>query len=182
MKVVLINPAWSKDVCFPRINLGLAYVASSLEKDGHEVRILDQMVARLSAEQVCERIRQISPEIIGFTCNTSQYGFVKEILEHLLSIKQTRKIKIVMGGVHARIRPIECLNLPGVDVVIKGEGEGTMVELLKYIDDYHKYRDIKGLFYRDKKNKSNETPIDLSWKIWTSCHSHPEDYFQNPIG
>lgn len=187
MRVLLINPTWSKEVCFARINLGLAYIASSLEKNGHEVRILDQMVERLSSREVCERIQKINPEIIGFTCNTVQYGFVKEILEGILDFRQRNKTRIVIGGVHARIRPMECMNLPGVDFVVKREGEDTMVELLKYIEDRRKYSDIQGIFYRDEKNKCVESPNrpfleNLDELPFPSRRLFPKPYWLNSLG
>ena len=187
IKVILINPAWSQEVCIPRINLGLAYVASSLESNGYEVEILDQMVERLSSEEVCERIQQISAEIIGFTCNTVQYGFVEETLKHLLNVKRKKRIKIIVGGVHARIRPMECMNLPGVDFVIKGEGENTIVELLQYIDDASKYRDVRGIFYRDEKDQIIETPDrpfleNLDELPFPSRRLFPKPHWLNSVG
>lgn len=187
MKVVLINPAWNQEVCIPRINLGLAYIASSLKAKGYEVEILDQMVEGLSSKEVCERIQQISPGIMGFTCNTVQYGFVKETLKRLLNVKRKKRIKIIVGGVHATIRPMECINLPGVDFVIKGEGEAAMIELLQHIDDPHKYHAIKGILYRDEEShivEAADRPFleNLDELPFPSRRLFPKPYWLNNIG
>jgi len=51
--------------------LGVAYIASSLEKAGHEVNIIDAIALALSKEQVLERIKKIQPESSRDNCNDS---------------------------------------------------------------------------------------------------------------
>jgi len=49
--------------------LGIAYVASSLEKAGHEVDIIDAIALALSKEQVKERIKKIQSKSCWYNCN-----------------------------------------------------------------------------------------------------------------
>lgn len=56
--------------------LGIAYIASSLEKTGHKVRIIDAVAESLSREDVRRRILDFSPEIVGITSMTPSFqGF-----------------------------------------------------------------------------------------------------------
>ena len=45
--------------------LGVAYVASALEKFDHDVRILDSRALNLTAEETKKHIERINPEVVG---------------------------------------------------------------------------------------------------------------------
>jgi radical SAM superfamily enzyme YgiQ (UPF0313 family) len=55
---------------------------------------------------------------------------------------------VVLGGPHPHIYPEETAGLPGVDYVVIGEGERTLVELLDRLGDSEGLRQCPGLVYR----------------------------------
>lgn len=51
--------------------LGLLYIAAVLEKDGHDVRIIDAPVENLDLEDVLNRIGEFRPDFVGISAITS---------------------------------------------------------------------------------------------------------------
>ena len=86
--------------------LGLAYIASSLEKAGHCVMLIDAIALALSKEEVQDKIKKFNPKIVGITALTPT---VRGALEAAKIVKECGDIITVMGGVHMSIFPKETL-------------------------------------------------------------------------
>lgn len=124
--------------------LGLAYLASSLEKAGHKVEIIDAIALALSKKEVSERIKKFNPKIVGITAMTPT---IKGALETAQLAKNHDAITVI-GGVHMSILPLETLQYSFVDFGIIGEGEKSMVELCNAIENNESYENIKALCYK----------------------------------
>jgi len=127
----------------PSLPLGLAYVAASIREAGHEVSIIDAVgeapdrvvrtgrVARLGLS-IEEIVARIAPEtqVIGIGAMfTYQWRVVSELIH---AIKRSRpELLVVGGGEHFTGLPEESLASSPLDVVVLGEGEETIVELLR---------------------------------------------------
>lgn len=170
MKVCLINPpqlvpkkwAWGQgaNVFQP---LGIAYIAAVLEKSGYDVSILDALApgwkqrkeiqgskifAGLGFEEIQSKIKEISPNVAGVTIPfSSQSSVAFEVASAIKGV--SKDIITVVGGPHPTVRAEECIAQPGVDFVVVGEGEYTMLELLKHIEGDEDYDQVKGLAYKD---------------------------------
>ncbi|MCJ7559081.1 B12-binding domain-containing radical SAM protein [Candidatus Bathyarchaeota archaeon] len=147
LRVCLINPpriqpkAWGKPNVFPPI--GLAYVAAVLER-AHEVCIIDAPTegwrnleevdgtkyrVGLSNEQMADRIKRWSPDVVGIEIPFS--GWSRTAFEVASIVKRVNKdIVTVLDGQHPSARPKECLANSDVDFVVIGEPESTMFELV----------------------------------------------------
>ena len=133
--------------------LGIAYVASTLEKFGHDVRILDSRALNLTAEETKKHIEKFNPDVVGITCMSST---IKGSLEAAYLTKQVSKgIVTVMGGPQVFIYPKETTNYDFVDFGIAGEGEIIMPELLEALDGKKKLGEIDGLVYKKNGIKFN---------------------------
>ena len=148
IKVLLVNPPLSSIFGgFPP--LGLMYIASVLEKNGISVEIFDRQ--KLNYEQYIsvflDYIRKTTPDIIGFTC---YIGDVDDVRELCLKIKQIRKdVIIVVGGFHPSMFPEQFFGYS--DYVVIGEGEMTMLELIKTIESKREVTKVKGIAILGKK-------------------------------
>lgn len=103
MKVLLIYPKskiWNMPTQMP---LGLGYLASTLEKDGHEVKIFDMMVEEIVLEDV---IKNFKPELVGISVNTPLIKSAWEVAEKIKNISNSY---IVLGGPHPTALPEESL-------------------------------------------------------------------------
>lgn len=136
-KVLLINPPWiigeDKNLwngvasCWP--SLGLAYIASVLERAGHKVYYLDCSAERYTVGDMKEVLSGYQNfDFIGFTATTP-------LVNNALAIAKIAKnifpaAKIVFGGTHPSVMPDEVLSYSQVDFVVIDEGEETMKELV----------------------------------------------------
>ena len=69
VRVLLVNPSYPFEE-FPRLLVTLPYVASALRADGHEVEILDLLLARTTPEKIERRMARFRPELVGITSVT----------------------------------------------------------------------------------------------------------------
>jgi anaerobic magnesium-protoporphyrin IX monomethyl ester cyclase len=148
LKVALINPP--QFTRYPQPPLGLAMIAAVLEKAGYQVTVIDANVSGVSLASIPSRVAGV--DIVGITAMTPTIGTAMDIALHLQQLKPAPRV--VLGGAHPSLLPEETLAAsPGTDVIVRGEGEDTFLELLKAIEDGLPLREIAGLSYReDSKN------------------------------
>jgi anaerobic magnesium-protoporphyrin IX monomethyl ester cyclase len=131
--------------------LGLAYVASSLEKAGFQVEILDNYLLKKSIDDIKQMVIKLGPEILGITCGSVTY---RRCIETAQAVKEVLpSCKIVVGGWHPSYMPESMLQHREIDYVIMGEGERAIVELANCItkgDEISVIAKISGLAYRHK--------------------------------
>ncbi len=171
MRIVLVHPAGSnwipgkKDVASAAnrmVPIGLLSIASVLERKGHEVFVHDCLGPHgiPGPEKNAKKILAFNPDMVGFSATTS--GFLDAYDIALLIKKGNPEIKTVCGGVHISALGGELLNsYHGIDYLVSGEGEMTMVDLADGID----HRNINGLAWRSGddiiQNPPREQILDL---------------------
>ena len=191
MRVLLLNPPFETPkhagmgVTFP---LGLAYLASALDKAGIDVVALDAAIESprevtqrgtinygLSPERLKNRIEQIKPDIVGISCFfSSRFPAVLQAARIVKSIDT--KIITITGGIHPTLMPEKVCAYPELDFAIIGEGEESFVHLLRELDGGHEFDSVDGLaFKRDGQVVINakrnfigdlDTILSPSWGIF----------------
>lgn len=135
-----------------------AYVERELEDV--EVELLDCQAEALDWTGVERRISSFAPSIVassGFTCNAYICARVAEIAKAV-----DPAIVTVVGGQHFSFTADESLSsFHEIDYVIRGEGEQTLVELIKALRGSGALSDIKGLSFRADGRIVNNPPRDL---------------------
>ncbi len=202
MKILLINPPNSVDskISF-NINvfqpLGLAYVASVLDKNNYQVKILDALaegfdqerivngrrMIGLSYSQIRKEIIKFNPDIVGVTAPFSfQSHEAHEVVDLVKKIRPS--IVTVVGGSHPTIQPEDMIGNKNVDYVVRGEGEYVMLDLVRALERNRSVKNIKGLTYRGENgkvidNQRGEPIMSLDELPFPSRHLLPMDkYFQ----
>jgi radical SAM superfamily enzyme YgiQ (UPF0313 family) len=153
MKVLLTTP-WMKTNKEDQPALGLAYVAAVLIQNGHETKIFDPNVDRISEKTLLQRIKDYDPDIIGLPCVTE---FRFQTFKNVDMIKnQFPDTPVVLGGNHVTHVDVETLDLiKNVNFIVRGEGEMTMLELVEELKKQNpKFDHITGLTYRDKDGRA----------------------------
>ncbi|MFX0005172.1 MAG: TIGR04013 family B12-binding domain/radical SAM domain-containing protein [Promethearchaeota archaeon] len=101
--------------------------------------------------------------IIGFSFFTSQLWEIYHLISELKH-KYGNRIIYIAGGPHATGDPLGVLKL-GFDYVVAGEGEETIIQLLKHLVLNSDYKSIKGIAFYDEDNEyfftGKRDPIDL---------------------
>ena len=175
MDVSLVNPRYSEFYgSFTKAKemtssspppLGLEYIAVMLEMNGHNVQIIDAEVEKLTVEETVKKVRHTNPDIIGFTATTPVIKRAHKI--SILLKEENPDLISIVGGPHPTALPIETLKeFDFFDYVVKGEGEYTITELLKSIENKREIDDIQGIAFRkegeiiETSNRPFINPID----------------------
>ncbi|MEM7309676.1 MAG: radical SAM protein [Planctomycetota bacterium] len=190
MNIQLVNPPVYLNVhamtaLRPSMPLGLAYIAASLRREGHELSVIDAVAE--APEQVTsegrihrlgltpdEIIARLDPDADAFAV-TNMWSFswplVREILQ---KIKEARPdADLVCGGEHFTGLPEFSLKQAPIDYIVVGEGDEAAVELFAALEDGTPVDDVAGLvFQRDGEivrtgKRARTTAIDeLPWPAW----------------
>ena len=119
-KVALINPG-GNEWFSTNEPLNLGFIAGYLEKNGVDVRIIDE----LAGQDVKKELEEYGPDIAGITAVTPLAGRAYQIAK----LCRDKGVLTAMGGVHASILPDEALK--HADIVIQGEGEAAMLSIVR---------------------------------------------------
>ena len=121
--------------------IGLEYITSALEADGHEVHI---EYGDVSLEQFILSIKDFSPHIIGYSAYTYSYDIT---LTFSIEAKKTfPHVVNVFGGYHPTALPEIALE-PSIDFVVLGEGERTFIELINNLEKKLPVESVKGIAF-----------------------------------
>ena len=115
--------------------LGLLSIAGYLERDGHDLRVLDCLgpCPPRDNDDAARRILEFEPDIVGFSTTTSSFMDANEIAEKIKAANPG--IITVVGGPHASSMKGGLIErFPAIDCVCFGEGEATLAELAKTSD------------------------------------------------
>ncbi len=104
-------------------------MASCVDRQGiSSVRVIDGESLGLTSEQLVEEILRNRPEIIGVSVYTPAYPKTQEILK---LIKELRPEALtILGGKHPTHFYGEVLEDENVDVVVVGEGEEVLPQIV----------------------------------------------------
>ncbi|MFH1519974.1 MAG: cobalamin-dependent protein [Candidatus Omnitrophota bacterium] len=139
--------------------LGAGYVANYLIKHGFNVEILDNVIEQLNRQEFSNYIGKIQPSCVGFSTFTTS---INNAFNFASAIKEVNKsTKVIMGGMHASALPEDVLRHEEVDIVVKGEGEETTLELLRVLENGGNLRNIKGIVYKDSGQIINNPDREL---------------------
>ena len=133
MRVALINPRFRLPIDTRTTpHLGLAYLGAVSQRRGDEVRIFDMDV---EDQPLGDFLKEFNPQLVGITANTPQ---VKQAWRTAAAIKQWKDVPIVLGGPHVSVESenldFESCERPDVDMVVRGEGEETWLEISEVLD------------------------------------------------
>jgi len=150
MDVLLANAPVDKRTKHSRLSppLGLGYVAAVLLKNGYSVSAEDFNVSTFTPGRAAGILRQRSPRILGISVNTETY--LNGLKLAAVAKQVDPAIAVVMGGPHASVMYGEVAAQKDVDVVVRGEGEYTMLELANcLIRKQGRLAEVGGIAYRE---------------------------------
>ncbi len=139
--------------------LGVGYLAAYLEARGHEAALVDAIAEQLDVPETVEAVARLQPGFIGISSFTTMDQNTSYALAEALKARFPA-IPIVMGGPHvtsfARRILAEC---PHVDVLVPGDGEVALGELVERFERGQSFADIPGILFRDKRGQTVATPL-----------------------
>jgi len=153
MNVLLVNPCSAIWNAPKQIPLGLAYLASTLENDGHKVKILDMNIDKDFDSELKKEY-----DIVGFTATTPTIKTVWRLAEH---IKIVSSSQVIVGGPHVSALPLESIEKLGINAVVVGEGEETLKEICARIESKKTLEGVKGCVYKENEHIIDNGPRPL---------------------
>jgi len=178
MKILMINPPIRLvDEHPPNFPTGIAIITAVIRNLGHEVNVLDLNAVRKTDEEIKE-INFKNYDVVGIGSLVSTYKYVKKLIK---IIKESNpKIKIIIGNSLAVVDKFLIKN--GADIVIRGEGEETIKEVIKAIELKKSFKNIKGITYKLGRNSDRLPLKDINQTPFPAYDLFPtKEYLKVPI-
>ncbi len=165
MKIVLIVPPggyyaerWQKGSLMP--SLGIGYIASVLEKNNFDVKIIDARVEGYTQAKLLKVLKELNPDVAGLTFTTENrfdaFDTMRRIREAIPDVI------MVAGGPHVSLAAEDTLvHVKELDYVVRGEGEHSFLELLNSLKDRKGADDVHGISFRRDGILVNNPPRQL---------------------
>ena len=150
-RIYLISPPYhevyrkinSKNFGVLQPSLGLAYIAGFLKSRGHSVKIFDGSFSADIFKDIKKHLYEFSPDFVGITATTPQIDCAFKIAEYIKGTAPS--VKIILGGFHVSALPKESIANPHVDIIVYGEGEITLSDIVEGKD----INEIRGIYFRE---------------------------------
>lgn len=144
MKIALIVPEYISGRSFLQPPIDFLYASALLKKEGCQIKLIDNRVEHSSLELLAKYISD-AELIVVTTCpyDVAQNYFIDyRILFAHRTISYLKSslvdIPLVVVGPHGTIRPDIILKDTGADIVIRGEYEKTLTELVRFLKENSK--------------------------------------------
>jgi anaerobic magnesium-protoporphyrin IX monomethyl ester cyclase len=154
--MILINPQFDrikKLGIFSRyvpisLPIGIGILAGYLIKNGKKAKIIDDQITPITEEVLAEYVKGLDgPYIFGLSCFTA--GIFRGYELARMIKKYYPDSYVVMGGIHPTVLPEEVLACEAVDIVVRREGDETIIALYDILKQRADYQHILGISYKD---------------------------------
>ncbi len=132
--------------------VGVGYISSVLKKEGHEVKMisLTRQSVESSSEEFFSTYESLNPDIVGLSIFSPNRIATFKVIEKLRSLPEPQRPHIIIGGIHTTVMYEQIIKKYPEVVAVIGEGERTIVELVKALELNLKLDAIKGIaYYKD---------------------------------
>ena len=182
MKVLFLYPLWTGETkgiskYFAKTSGGtyipynLALLAAITEKAGHEAKIIDGELEKISLEEIVKRSMDYNPDVVVLTGMTPFYNIAVECATMLKAKKSNASICV--GGPHTTIMEEKAFNKE-FDFGFVGYGEESWVKFLDAKENKIDFSNVPGLMYREngivKKVKRAHATKDLDQYPMAAYH------------
>lgn len=145
MRVLLIGAPLFLRVYMPP--LGLGYVASALEADGHDVELMSlTTLPSPGLADIRAVVRRFKPDVVGHTVLSPSANSSRTLFRAVQ--EEAPKAVLVAGGAHPTALPEHSLTWLGADVTVLGEGERTFRELVATLEARGDPSAVRGIAYK----------------------------------
>ncbi|HYN21948.1 MAG TPA: radical SAM protein [Thermoanaerobaculia bacterium] len=141
-----------RQIMKPYPTLGLLYLSAYLRREGFAVEVFDTTFAR--REELHARL-DAGPGVIGLYTNLMTRPSVLDLVRR----SKAKGWTVILGGPEAAGWPDEYVE-QGADVIVEGEGERTMADLLPALAEHgpHRLHGLPGTIFRDEDGRLVHNP------------------------
>src|SRR6201996_9542714 len=145
-KIVFFFPAFSsQEATAP---LGILALATPLLRAGYEVKIVDSTITPDFQKRVLEELS----DAICLAVSLVTGPMIRETVQIAKAAKALYPRKpVILGGWHPSLLPDQTLAAEYVDIVVKGQGEDAMLEIVERIAARESLKGIEGAGYKEDR-------------------------------
>jgi anaerobic magnesium-protoporphyrin IX monomethyl ester cyclase len=146
-KVVFFFPSFaSSEATAP---LGILAVATPLLRNGYTVKLIDSTITPNYKQTVLEEVKDALCLAISLVTGP----MIRETVEIARAVKAWNPdFPVVLGGWHPSLLPTQTLEAPFIDIVVRGQGEDSLLELVQHLENRAAIDLIPGIgFKRNQK-------------------------------
>ena len=143
-------------------------------------RLVDEQIGFIKNEELEKKILVLQPpRIIGMSVLTINSKRAYMLADAIKAID--RKSIIILGGIHPTVVPDEVLRNENIDVVVRGEGEKTLKELVDLITNEKDYSKVQGISIRRNGKIIHNPDRSLVMEL-DEIPAFPFDLFEENLG
>ena len=150
MRILLV--VYDNDSFISYFPLGLAYIASICRNAGHEVTIYNQDVYHWPEDHLKKLLDKEKFDIVGVGVIAGYYQYRKLLkISQAINASKNRPF-YVLGGHGPAPEPEYFLRKTQADLIVIGEGENTILEIIETLENRRTMSSVKGIaFMQDGK-------------------------------
>lgn len=128
--------------------IGIGYVFSVLEKAGYDVKVVvsSNEDEETSDNRYFAAYDDFKPDVVGFSMFSSNRVSTFQTIEKLKALPKPPRI--ILGGIHPTVMYEQIITKYPHVVVVRGEGEVTILELLEALESGAGLEQVKGLAFQ----------------------------------
>ena len=156
--ILCVYPKTGYDIKNSSVELPLGLLSTvSVVHNDYNVKILDQRIDQNFKENLINEVSKEPRVVLIPSMTGTQLRFALDISKY---IKDNSKTKVLWGGVHATLMPQQTIGHKLIDMVVIGEGEFVLQNLMAALDGKIQFEKVNGIAYRDGKNISINPAAD----------------------
>lgn len=146
MKLAMINVSLRPDSVRRMLPVGLAYVLTSLKKAGIDFDLIDMDINAMTLDELESLLAKGQYDALGMGCIVTGYKTVRDIAE--LTRRVAPQTIIFAGNSVSTSIPELLLNNTEVDICTMGEGDKTVVELIRALEQKADLSKVEGIVFK----------------------------------
>ncbi len=131
--------------------LGPMYVSAMVKSKGHSC----DLAIGHQVKDFEKIMTSFKPDVVGFSIMSGSHNWARKIAKEL---KEKYDIITLFGGAHPTFFQ-DFIREEGVDLLIRGEGEESMLDILDAIDKKEPFLDVPNLSYLKEDGKVRHNPL-----------------------
>ena len=162
--------------------MGLAYIASVLLKDGYDITIYNQDMHHYPDIHLTQYLNKNTFDVVCISIIAGYYQYKRLVsISNAINESKNRPIYI-LGGHGPSPEPEFFLRKTKADIVVIGEGEETIRELMDALANRKSLEGLKGIAYRqgDKVVINQRRPLinEVDSILHPAWHLFPVNYYR----
>ena len=179
MRILLI--VYDNDSYLSWFPQGLAYIAAICRNEGHEVHIYNQDMFHWPESHLLAYLNREKFDVVGVSVIGGYYQY-RKLIKISEAINQSKNRPFyILGGHGPAPEPEYFFKKTQADIIVIGEGEVTILEILNALGNKQPFSGIQGIAYRDDgryiRNPSRALIEDLDTIPLPAYDLFPMEYY-----